>query len=39
MDPDEYSDEQEEDQADKSAFGLYAVEDDGEGPCGGCQGT
>ena len=39
MDPDEYSDEQEEDQADESAFGLYGVEADGEGPCGGCQGT
>ena len=39
MDPDERSDEQEEDQGDESAFGLYGVEDEDEGPCGGCQGT
>lgn len=39
MDPDEQSYEQEEDQDDESAFGLYGVEDEGEGPCGGCQGT
>ena len=39
MDPDEHSDEQEEDQGDESAFGLYGVEDEAEGPCGGCQGT
>ena len=36
MDPDERSDEQEEDQGDESAFGLYGVEDEAEGPCGGC---
>ena len=39
MDPDEYSDEQEVDQGDESAFGLYGVEIEAEGPCGGCQGT
>ena len=39
MDPDECSYEQEEDQVDESAFGLYGVEDEAEGPCGGCQGT
>ena len=39
MDPDESSYEQEEDQDDESAFGLYGVEDEAEGPCGGCQGT
>ena len=35
MDPDERSDEQ----GDGSAFGLYGVEDEAEGPCGGYQGT
>ena len=39
MDPDEGSYEQEEDQDDESAFGLYGVEDEAGGPCGGCQGT
>ena len=39
MDPDERGDEQGEGQGDESAFGLYGVEDEGEGPCGGCQGT
>jgi len=39
MDPDEQSHEQEGGQGDESAFGLYGVEDEGEGPCGGCQGT
>ena len=39
MDPDEISFDHEEDQADESAYGMYGVEDEGEGPCGGCQGT
>ena len=39
MDPDECIYEPDEEQEDESAFGLYAVEDEGEGPCGGCQGT
>ena len=39
MDPDEISFDHEEDQGDESAYGMYGVEDEGEGPCGGCQGT
>ena len=39
MDPDEMCYDPEEDQEEESAFGLYGVEDENEGPCGGCQGT
>ena len=39
LDPDELDIDSESDQGQESAFGLYGVEDEGEGPCGGCQGV
>lgn len=39
MDSDELGIDTECDQDEESAFGLYGVEDEGKGPCGGCQGT